>query len=188
MQYRKIHQHTDITNKVQPEILEIEKGHRYLVGNRYTEGFEDINFLRLMTYKEMIENNLPEDFINAQVPLAERDCESCKYYIVSEGIFTQDVAAVLVKRLNYQMDWLPNGFYETAKRHAEQIIASFGRYEQFRAKFGFYHVPFDKKKFITTIYIMDEVEVLQSKSLIDEFLSNAFAWQTKEELITELKK
>lgn len=183
MNYKPIVLNKKLTDVENANIIEVQRGHRYIMGNRYTDGFEDIQFLRIMTYKEMLENNLQEDFINAQVPESERDCDNCNYYVVNEGVYTQDVASVLEMRLDFQYEWLKNGFYKNAKSHATGIKDAFSRFEDFRISFGFYHKPFTKEKFIENLEEKNDIFVLGKKGIINEFFEIETEWQTKEELI-----
>lgn len=188
MQYRDIVLTDDIKESLPIRVTEVLTGHHYIIQNRHTAGFEDIKFARFLTYKEMIAEEMPIDFIEKIVPAEERNNENCCMYLVSEGVFTQDVIEALIMRMKYQYSWFKNGFYADGIEALEKAKLQYELFTEIRQKYGFYHIPFTIEKFIEAIEQKSEFEVAEDRQLIDTFLEldPNDMWRTRQELIEKI--
>lgn len=190
MQYKKIKLTDDIESDLGIRVEETIEGHRYAIRNRHTEGFEDLNFLRFLTYQQMLDNNIPSEIVEDIVPIDERNCDNCKYYIVSEGVFTQDVIHALILRMQYQYKWLKNGFYRDGIDALNKAKYQYELFTLMRKRYGFYHIPFTIENFIENLSKKTNDEIEMDRDLINTFFEIEVSnrnWKTKEELIKLIK-
>lgn len=190
MQFKKILLTEDIEESLEIRVDEVVKGHKYHIKNRHTDGFEELSFVRFMTYQQMIDEGMPTEMIEAIVPKEERQCESCKYYITMEGVFTQDVIHALIMRMSYQYGWLKNGFYKKGIEALQQAEKQYELFTEIRQKYGFYHIPFTIENFIDKLKLKSEEEVQWDRSLINTFFEideTVTVWNNKRDLIELIK-
>jgi len=188
MQFRPIVITEDLKKQLPIRVTEVLEGHQYIIQNRHTAGFEDLSFARFMSYKQMRDANVPQEFIESIVPEEERNEEDCCMYLVSEGVFTQDVIQALIMRMEFQYKWLKNGFYLEGIKALEKAKEQYALFTIIRQEYGFYHVPFTIEKFIEAVTGKTEFEIQEDRKLLNTFLEIDDNWRTKGELLEILNE